>query len=35
RRVPPRLGEHNAEVLAEHGYAQDAVTALVDGKVLR
>lgn len=35
RRVPPRLGEHNAEVLAEHGYNADAIDALVEGKVLR
>jgi len=35
RRVPPRLGEHNAEVLAEHGYPSDAVAALVEAKVLR
>ncbi|MGH3585368.1 MAG: CaiB/BaiF CoA transferase family protein [Pseudonocardia sp.] len=35
RRVPPRLGEHNAEVLAEHGYPADAVAALVEAKVLR
>ncbi|WP_232668408.1 CaiB/BaiF CoA transferase family protein [Pseudonocardia sp. TRM90224] len=35
RRVPPRLGEHNAEVLAEHGYAADTVAALVESKVLR
>ncbi|MHA6616186.1 CaiB/BaiF CoA transferase family protein [Pseudonocardia sp. DLS-67] len=35
RRVPPRLGEHNAEVLAEHGYAADDVAALVEAKVLR
>ncbi|HLU54856.1 MAG TPA: CaiB/BaiF CoA-transferase family protein [Pseudonocardia sp.] len=35
RRVPPRLGEHNAEVLTEHGYAADDVAALVEKKVLR
>ena len=35
RRVPPRLGEHNAEVLAEHGYAADDVAALVEARVLR
>jgi crotonobetainyl-CoA:carnitine CoA-transferase CaiB-like acyl-CoA transferase len=35
RRVPPRLGEHNAEVLAEHGYDEDAVAALVEAGVVR
>jgi crotonobetainyl-CoA:carnitine CoA-transferase CaiB-like acyl-CoA transferase len=35
RRVPPRLGEHNAEVLAEHGYTTEEISALVDGRVLR
>ena len=35
RRVPPRLGEHNAEVLAEHGYPDEAVEALVRAEVLR
>lgn len=35
RRVPPRLGEHNVEVLAEHGYAAEDVAALVEAKVLR
>lgn len=28
RRVPPRLGEHTAEVLREHGYDESAVTSL-------
>lgn len=35
RRVPPRLGEHNAEVLLEHGYDEADVAALVDAGVLR
>jgi formyl-CoA transferase len=35
RRVPPRLGEHNAEVLAEHGYPADAIAALTAQNVLR
>lgn len=35
RRVPPRLGEHNTEVLAEHGYDAASIDALVAGKVLR
>ncbi|RJQ76648.1 CoA transferase [Pseudonocardiaceae bacterium YIM PH 21723] len=35
RRVPPRLGEHGAEVLAEHGYTEDAIAALTDKGVLR
>lgn len=28
RRVPPRLGEHNVEVLADHGYSPQEVDAL-------
>lgn len=35
RRVPPRLGEHNAEVLAEHGYDATAIAALTEEGVLR
>ncbi|GDY32715.1 CaiB/BaiF CoA transferase family protein [Gandjariella thermophila] len=35
RRVPPRLGEHGAEILAEHGYPADRVAALRDQGVLR
>jgi len=35
RLVPPRLGEHNGEVLAEHGYPDEAVDALVRAEVLR
>jgi crotonobetainyl-CoA:carnitine CoA-transferase CaiB-like acyl-CoA transferase len=35
RRVPPRLGQHNAEVLAEHGYDEQSIAALVKAGVLR
>ncbi|MEU6572718.1 CaiB/BaiF CoA-transferase family protein [Streptomyces sp. NPDC046805] len=35
RHAPPRLGEHNAEVLAEHGYDEAAITALTEAGVLR
>lgn len=28
RRVPPRLGEHAAEVLAEHGYTEEQIATL-------
>jgi crotonobetainyl-CoA:carnitine CoA-transferase CaiB-like acyl-CoA transferase len=35
RRVPPRLGEHNADVLKEHGYDDEAVAALTAAGVLR
>lgn len=35
RRVPPRLGEHNADVLAEHGYDEAAIAALIEAGVLR
>ncbi|MCO6417842.1 CoA transferase [Siccirubricoccus sp. KC 17139] len=28
RRQPPRMGEHNAEVLAEHGFSAEEITAL-------
>lgn len=35
RQVPPRLGEHNAEVLAEHGYDQTTIAELTEAKVLR
>ena len=35
RRVPPRLGEHNAEVLRDHGFTDDEVAGLTEAKVLR
>ncbi len=35
RRVPPTLGEHNGEVLAEHGYTPEAIAALTEDGVLR
>ncbi len=35
RRVPPRLGEHNAEVLGDHGFTSDEIAALTEAKVLR
>jgi formyl-CoA transferase len=35
RHVPPRLGEHNAEVLREHGYDDETIAALVEAGVLR
>jgi crotonobetainyl-CoA:carnitine CoA-transferase CaiB-like acyl-CoA transferase len=35
RRVPPRLGEHNAEVLGDHGFTPDEIAALTESKVLR
>ena len=35
RRVPPRLGEHNAEVLGDHGFTPDEIAALTEAKVLR
>jgi formyl-CoA transferase len=35
RRVPPRLGEHNAEVLRDHGFTDDEVAALTGAGVLR
>jgi crotonobetainyl-CoA:carnitine CoA-transferase CaiB-like acyl-CoA transferase len=35
RRVPPRLGEHNAEVLRDHGFTDDEVAALAGSGVLR
>ena len=35
RRVPPRLGEHNAEVLRDHGFSTDEVAALTEAGVLR
>ena len=33
-RVPPLLGEHSAEVLAELGYDQDTIRRLVDQHVI-
>ena len=35
RYVPPRLGEHSAEVLREHGFTDDEVAALAGSGVLR
>ena len=35
RRVPPRLGEHNAEVLGDHGFTSDEIAALTGAGVLR
>ncbi|ETK38017.1 CaiB/BaiF CoA transferase family protein [Microbispora sp. ATCC PTA-5024] len=35
RHAPPRLGEHNAEVLAEHGFTAEQIEALVRAGVLR
>jgi len=35
RRVPPRLGEHNAEVLRDHGFGPDEIEALTGAGVLR
>lgn len=35
RRVPPRLGEHNREVLLEHGFDPETIDALVEVGVLR
>lgn len=35
RRVPPTLGQHNTEVLAEHGYAEADIAALIEAGVLR
>jgi crotonobetainyl-CoA:carnitine CoA-transferase CaiB-like acyl-CoA transferase len=35
RHVPPRLGEHNAEVLRDHGFTDDEVAALTGAGVLR
>lgn len=35
RHVPPRLGEHNTEVLVEHGFDASAVARLVEAGVLR
>ncbi|MER7503782.1 CaiB/BaiF CoA-transferase family protein [Nonomuraea pusilla] len=34
RHAPPRLGEHNAEVLAEHGFTAEQIEALVRAGVL-
>lgn len=35
RRVGPRLGEHNEEVLAEFGFDEDSIRALVEAGALR
>jgi crotonobetainyl-CoA:carnitine CoA-transferase CaiB-like acyl-CoA transferase len=35
RRVPPRLGEHNSEVLQELGYDEASITAMFHAGVLR
>jgi formyl-CoA transferase len=35
RRVPPRLGEHNAEVLADHGFSAEQIASLTSAGVLR
>ncbi len=35
RHAPPRLGEHNVEVLTEHGYSAEQIEALVAAGVLR
>jgi formyl-CoA transferase len=35
RLVPPRLGEHNAEVLREHGFDDARIAALTEAGVLR
>lgn len=34
RHVPPRLGEHNEEVLLEHGFDRDRIARLVEAGVL-
>lgn len=34
RRVPPRFGEHNGEVLREAGFSADEIDALVAGRVV-
>jgi formyl-CoA transferase len=35
RHVPPRIGEHNAAVLLEHGYEQAEIEKLTEAGVLR
>jgi crotonobetainyl-CoA:carnitine CoA-transferase CaiB-like acyl-CoA transferase len=35
RRVPPRLGEHNAEVLRDHGFSDVQIAGLTEAGVLR
>ena len=35
RRPPPTLGQHTDEVLAEFGYANEDITALRDGGVVK
>lgn len=34
RRLPPRFGEHNRDVLRDAGFADDEIDALIAGKVL-
>lgn len=34
QRQPPELGEHSAEVLAEHGYEESAINELVGRKII-
>jgi crotonobetainyl-CoA:carnitine CoA-transferase CaiB-like acyl-CoA transferase len=34
RRQPPRLGEHNAEILREAGFAEAEIAALAERKVI-
>jgi formyl-CoA transferase len=35
RRVGPRLGEHNEEVLAEFGFDDERIRQLIDAGALR
>lgn len=34
RRYPPRLGEHNAEILSEIGYSAEEIDSLADGGIV-